>query len=62
MKIINPCTCGGLPFISPYEEKKDTPWSNDMYIVRCQLCGNVGGLEYSEDEAVDVWNIRNEKL
>jgi len=54
MCIINPCDCGGLPYISPYQID-----DNELYLVRCMLCGNVGKIEYTQTEAVEKWNEMN---
>ena len=59
MMNINPCSCGGLPFVSPYFAPYDTYEENEMFLVRCMVCGNVGGIEYTEDDAIIKWNEKN---
>ena len=59
MDTMNPCDCGGLPYMTPYVD--DRSHFNDMYIVRCMVCGNVGSLEYTEDDALHEWNTKNRK-
>lgn len=54
---MNPCNCGGLPYIAPYYNEARREYE-DMYIVRCMQCGDVGMLEYTEDDALDDWNNR----
>lgn len=46
--------------MSPYYNEARKEYE-DMYIVRCMHCGNVGMLEYTEDEALEEWNRRNTK-
>ena len=56
MTTINPCKCGGLPYIAPYD---DNFTDGGLYIVRCMMCPNVGTLEYTDDEAIEEWNKKN---
>lgn len=57
MESINPCNCGGLPYMSPYIDRQ----YDELYIVRCMLCGSCGSLEWTDDEALEEWNKRNTK-
>ncbi len=57
MKVMNPCDCGGLPYIAPYPDRL----YDELYIVRCMLCGDVGMLEYTEDDALSEWNTKMKK-
>ena len=59
MNVMNPCDCGGLPYVSPYVDQRS--YYNDMYVVRCMLCGDVGMLEYTEDDALSEWNTKMKK-
>ncbi len=61
MIIIHPCNCGGIPYLSPYAYDSRQAWTDEMYIVRCYRCGNVGMLEYTEDDAINEWNLKNTK-
>ena len=44
--------------MSPYYNEH-RGYDEGMYLVRCMLCGNVGMLEYTEDDALAEWNKRN---
>ncbi len=57
--VMNPCNCGGLPYLAHYYAPTDTYCEDRMFIIRCQLCGNVGDLEFKEDSALANWNKRN---
>ena len=60
MIVINPCKCNGLPYVAPFYAPADIYQEDKMYIVRCMLCGNVGALEYTDNNAILKWNIQNE--
>ncbi len=54
MIILNPCDCGGLPFITEKEDKYGL-----LYLIRCQQCPNISSLEYNESESITNWNENN---
>ena len=56
---INPCNCGGIPYVAPYYASDDVHQEDCLFIVRCLQCINVGMLECTQENAVDVWNEAN---
>jgi len=54
---INPCKCGGLPFIAQYY---DTTYDETLYYVKCMECSNNNTFEISENIAIASWNKRND--
>ena len=59
--ILNPCNldnCGGIPYMAPYYNRTLFQ-DEELWTVRCQLCGNVVSIEWTEDEAVKKWNEEN---
>lgn len=64
MTTLNPCNkdkCGGIPYVSPYfDEERGVCIDDGMYTVRCYACGTIVSIEYSEEEAIEMWNLRNQ--
>lgn len=53
MKTIEPCDCGGLPYIA---KMNDDYSDTDLSFVKCQKCGTASHFFHDEDDAVDDWN------
>jgi len=49
--IIEPCHCGGLPYVGMLIRTYDT-----FYGVYCMECGNCESIEWTDDEAIKCWN------
>lgn len=55
--IMLPCHCGGLPYIG------QIPYRDDLnYAVYCMVCGENGGVEWSDNEAISEWNKKQINL
>ena len=59
MITINPCNCGGIPYMAPYYTPNDIYEEDQWWTVRCIRCGTCGSLELTEDEALSSWNEKN---
>jgi hypothetical protein len=57
--IINPCTCGGIPYICDYYMPTDMYQEDLLYIIRCPVCGNCSNIEWQELETINNWNRYN---
>jgi len=58
MQYLNPCKCGGLPYVTIYYRDDDIHKEDPWPIVRCHKCSNVS-LEFKENEAISNWNNNN---
>ena len=56
MIIINPCNCGGIPFIAQHY---DLVYDEMLYFVICYKCKKNSNFECSEDSAILQWNNEN---
>ena len=53
---LKPCDCGGIPYIHSYFAPKDVYEEDEWFTIRCQECGAIVSLDYTEDNAIIKWN------
>jgi len=55
LNTIEPCNCGGIPY--PHKHISDDDYT--LHTIRCMLCGKIESLEFTEAQALTIWNNNN---
>lgn len=61
-KQLKPCKCGGKAVLKTAEIQEDDEglYTFEMYFVECEICDEETDCEFTEADAINVWNRRAE--